>query len=57
MSEARSRWTLEEFAEAIAKLRSEAKALRARAEKKDAEADDLRKECAAKSTEKLPLFE
>jgi hypothetical protein len=52
----RSQWSREHYVEALRQLRRKAKSLRERANAKDAEADALRKEFAATSTEKLPLF-
>jgi len=53
----RSEWTQEDFAKAIARRRARAKTLRKAAERADADAEQLRKESAALSTEKLPLFD
>lgn len=53
----RSKWTREQYAKEIAKLREDAQRLRAMAERRDGQADQLRKECAAMSTDNLPLFE
>ena len=52
----RAEWTQEDYANAIAKHRAQAGALRTAAAKQDQKAEALRKESAAKSTEKLPLF-
>lgn len=52
----RQRWNRERYAEEIARLRRQASDLRKDAERKDRQADKLREECAAKSTENLPLF-
>lgn len=52
----REGWNRERYAEEIARLRRQAGDLRKDAERKDRQADKLRDECAAKSTENLPLF-
>lgn len=51
-----SQWTRENFVFAISKLRQRAKALRNRANAKDAEAERLRQKAARFATENLPLF-
>ena len=53
----RDQWEYEHYQTALRKLRQKAASLRKRAAAKDAEAEDLRREFAARATHKLPLFE
>lgn len=53
----REQWQYEHYQIALRKLRQKAASLRNRAAAKDAEAEDLRQEFAARATHKLPLFE
>lgn len=52
----RENWTYEHYQKALAILRKKAKSLRERANQKDHEAEELKKEFAARATHKLPLF-
>jgi hypothetical protein len=52
----KSEWKLEDYQEAIADCRSRAAKARQGAAGWDAQAEQLRKEAAVFSTEKLPLF-
>lgn len=53
----RDQWTFQDYQTALRKLRQKATSLRRRAADKDAEAEQLRREFAARATHKLPLFE
>lgn len=53
----REQWTFEHYQAALKILRKKAKSLRQRANEKDDEAEELRKEFAARATHKLPLFQ
>jgi len=53
----RSEWTREHYQQAIQYNRRKAQGKRQQAANHDSHADQLAKECAKFSTEKLPLFE
>ena len=56
MSKPKEEWTLADYQAAIADCRSRAAKCRQSAANWDAEAENLRKQSAQFSTEKLPLF-
>lgn len=57
MNKPKPEWTLEDYREAIADCRSRAAKARQSADGWDAQAEQLRREAAQFSTEKLPLFQ